>query len=119
MLRLQDHIETGLCMNKPLAQFFGLETLREETRIHTKGISGVMVCLPGGETVAQSGPPIAQAEALCRASRAGRRKSCPCVPRLSGTRLQSSDKQALFATRLQGAEARTQGALLLQMETDT
>jgi predicted MFS family arabinose efflux permease len=118
--RLQDHIENGLHMGKPLAQFSGLEALLEETRLHAKGVSGIAVFLPEGETLARSGSLIAQAQALRRALLSPDAERLDGArSRLPGTLLQTSGEQTLFSTRLRDADARTQGVLLIQMENDS
>jgi predicted MFS family arabinose efflux permease len=117
--RLQDNIENGLNMGKPLAQFFGLEGLMEDVLQHSKEISGIAITLPEGEMVAHLGAPIMEAPAFSQAllSADGAPAANARSPK-PGSRVQTSRNQTLFATRLTDGEGQVQGVLLLRMKND-
>ncbi|MDR0674382.1 MAG: MFS transporter [Zoogloeaceae bacterium] len=117
--RLQDNIENGLNLGKPLAQFFGLPGLMEDVLQHSKEISGITITLPEGETVSHLGAPIVEAPAFSQAllSADGAPDANARSPK-PGARVQASRGQTLFATRLTDGEGRIQGVLLLRMKND-
>ncbi|MDR0441543.1 MAG: MFS transporter [Candidatus Accumulibacter sp.] len=113
--RLQSNIENGLNMGKPLAQFFGLEGLLEDTLSRFGEISGVMVMLPDGEKIAAGGASIAEAEALRQAILP---ENGNTSAQKSGTIFRIARDQALFATLLRDANGTAQGVLLMRMRVD-
>jgi predicted MFS family arabinose efflux permease len=119
--RLQDNIENGLHMGKPLAQFFGLDAMLEDVLARSREISGVAVALPDGERLAERGTRVAKAETLRQAlfSPEFARMDENARPRASGGILWTAQNQVLFATLLKDADGVAQGVLLLRMDGDT
>jgi predicted MFS family arabinose efflux permease len=119
--RLGGAIENGLNLGKPLAQFFGLESLLENSLADAKDVSGITVVLPDGEMVAMRGAPMMQTKVLLQALNSGTPAVLePGAAHLlqSGAAVKVSHDQILFATPLRDGDGVMQGALLIQMNRD-
>jgi predicted MFS family arabinose efflux permease len=117
--RLQDNIENGLHMGKPLAQFFGLDALLEDALAHSGEISGIAVTLPDGGRIVEQGERITEANDLYQTL------LLPPAARMEEARLKTpgsllwtTPEQMLFATLLKDADGQAQGVLLMRMERD-
>jgi predicted MFS family arabinose efflux permease len=119
--RLQDDIENGLHMGKPLAQFFGLGALLEDVLTHSRETFGATVVLPSGERIAEYGLRIAEAKNMLPAllSPEIARPDENMRFRASGAILQTTRDRTLLATLLCDADGSTRGVLLVQMDNDT